>query len=41
LSLLIQPRILDGAWYAIGAGAVLGVIAVGREWMRGRQSKAA
>jgi TRAP-type uncharacterized transport system fused permease subunit len=41
LALLIQPRMFDGAWYAIGAGAVLGVIAVGREWMRGRQSKAA
>jgi TRAP-type uncharacterized transport system fused permease subunit len=36
LSLLVQPRMFDGAWYVIGAGAVLAVIAVGREWLRGK-----
>jgi TRAP transporter 4TM/12TM fusion protein len=33
LSLLVQPRMFDGAWYLIGAGAVLAIAAIGREWM--------
>jgi TRAP transporter 4TM/12TM fusion protein len=33
LSLLVQPRMFDGAWYVIGAGAVLAIAAIGREWM--------
>jgi TRAP transporter 4TM/12TM fusion protein len=33
LSLLVQPRMFDGAWYVIGTGAVLAVLAVGREWV--------
>ena len=41
LSLLVQPRMFDGAWYVIGAGAVLAIAAIAWEWMRGRQLKTA
>ena len=33
LSLLVQPRMFDGAWYVIGVGAVLGIAAIVREWV--------
>jgi hypothetical protein len=39
LSLLVQPRMFDGAWYVIGTGAVLAIFAIGRELARGRASR--
>ncbi len=41
LSLLVQPRMFDGAWWVIGIGAVLAVVAVGREWTRGNRQRTA
>jgi TRAP-type uncharacterized transport system fused permease subunit len=40
LSLLVQPGMFDGAWWVIGTGAVLAIVAIGREWMRGRMQRA-
>jgi TRAP transporter 4TM/12TM fusion protein len=40
LSLLVQPTMFDGAWWVIGIGAVLALLAVGRELMRGRAHRA-
>jgi TRAP transporter 4TM/12TM fusion protein len=41
LSLLVQPRMFDGAWWVIGLGAILAMIAIGREWMRGKKQRTA
>lgn len=41
LSLLVQPRMFDGAWWVIGVGAVLAMIALGYEWMRGKKLRTA
>ena len=41
LSLLVQPRMFDGAWWVIGLGAILATIALGREWMRGKKQRPA
>ena len=41
LALLVQPRMFDGAWYVIGAGAVLAVAAIAREWMLGKARRPA
>jgi hypothetical protein len=31
----------DGAWWVIGIGAVLAMMAIGREWMRGKMQRTA
>jgi TRAP-type uncharacterized transport system fused permease subunit len=41
LSLLVQPRMFDGAWYVIGAGALLAIAAIGREWLVARARRPA
>jgi TRAP-type uncharacterized transport system fused permease subunit len=41
LSLLVQPRMFDGAWYVIGTGAVLAIAAIGREWLLARARRPA
>jgi TRAP transporter 4TM/12TM fusion protein len=40
LALLVQPTMFDGAVWMIGAGAVLALVAIGREIMRGREQRA-
>ena len=39
LALLVQPRMFDGAWYVIGIGAALAILAIGRELARSRASR--
>jgi TRAP transporter 4TM/12TM fusion protein len=39
LSLLVQPTMFDGAWYVIGTGALLAILAIGRELARGRAGR--
>lgn len=41
LSLLVQPTMFGGAWWVIGAGAVLAIAALGREWMLAKARRTA